>query len=233
MDIPAGAVILSSGQPYPSERAARLASTRPDLKGKDYAPHRLDDGAWCLVQSSELEIPRSLMAIGLEARRGRDGIGVERVRFAVDPVLVQWPEPEEPDVDVVETLDELPVAVLESLESLEAEGLYVPGQCTTYLIADRIYSTDHARRVLAHLFAAHMGLKALLSDDFQSFAQEVDEPVPAALAGMVRDSDRHPVAIRLVAAVRRALRRLGIRLSFDREEVRDIIARATYRGLSC
>ena len=137
------------------------------------------------------------------------------------------------------------------------DGIYGNGISMVYLISDRISSPEQARRVLAHEAIGHFGLMDMLGDEYgpllsdvlalverdapavRKYAEQVrknypeeigeDEFAAEVLAHMAEDGVRHPVVHRFIAAVRRFLRGLGVKLAFSYSEVQDMIARAHSR----
>ena len=136
------------------------------------------------------------------------------------------------------------------------DGVFDPNTDTIYLIGDQITSPDRAKRVLAHEAMGHHSLAKVAGEDFPKLLNEVlelarkgdrqvapivaqvreeygdiGEDVVAAetLAKMAEQGVRNPIMSRLVAAVRRFLRSLGLRLAYSYAEVQDMIARAARR----
>ena len=161
--IPAAAVVRSDGQPYGSQGAARFAATRVDMKRKGFAPHQIGERAWVLIPPAPKEplAPPGMVAQGLVARRGRDGMETAAIRDALVPIVSKWIGQDAPKVTVAKSAGVLP----QDIEAPEgAEALYVPSDGRIYLIADRIYTADHARRALAYETAIHHGIPKLLGE---------------------------------------------------------------------
>ena len=191
-------------------------------------------------------------------RRGAKGgpLGYAGVNAAIAPIVRGW-GPTAPRVRIVESWTDLPPPLRAAVEAAggEVDGLY-GGDSTVYLVADQITSAEQARRVLAHEVVGHYSLMEMLGDDFQGlladtlrlidrgspvlkrYAAEVrerygnlDEDTFAAevLARAAEDGVKHPLVSRLIAAVRRFLRSLGLKLAFTYAEVQAMLARARSR----
>ena len=137
------------------------------------------------------------------------------------------------------------------------DGLFHVGADTVYLIGDQIRNAEQARRVLAHEVVGHHSMMQMLGDEFPAVVRDVtrlinrkapavkriadqvrrdygdgisqDELATETIAHMAEQGVRHPVMKRAIAQVRRFLRGLGFRLSFNVAEVEDMISRASDR----
>ena len=137
------------------------------------------------------------------------------------------------------------------------DGLFDVGADTVYLIGDQIRNAEQARRVLAHEAIGHYSMMQMLGPGFRDVLRDVDRLVkrkaPAVkrladevrrdygdqvsdgevasevIAKMAENGVRHPVMKKIVAQVRRFLRGLGFRLSFNLAEIEDMISRASNR----
>ena len=136
------------------------------------------------------------------------------------------------------------------------DGAFDPATDTIFLVGDQIRTPDRAKRVLAHEAVGHHSFSQMLGDDLPRvlgdvlklgragdakvgpiFEQvqrdygDISDDVLAAetVAKMAEEGVRNPVMTRMVAAVRRFLRKLGLRLAYSYSEVQEMIARAARR----
>ena len=136
------------------------------------------------------------------------------------------------------------------------DGVFDPATGTIFLIGDQITSKAHAHRVLAHEAVGHHSMQEMLGDEFAKVAADVlrlaesgKGPVSSiadevfrdygdlppetlaaeVIAHMAERGIKNSIMTRVVAAIRRFLRSLGLRLPYSLREVNNMIARAAKR----
>ena len=178
----------------------------------------------------------------------------EAVRSAVSSIVSKWKGG--PRVVVVDSYVELPREIVLAIERTQGpaalKGVYGQGTDTVYLIADQITSPGDARRTLAHEAVGHYAMEHMLGDEYADIIAKVwllmsrdpkvrkiaetvraqyegaDERTVAeeVLANMAENKVQRGVMNEVVAAVRRFLRGLGLRLPYSRVEVYSLLRRA-------
>lgn len=97
-----------------------------------------------------------------------EGQGSQAVdlREALGPVVTSWKAGPAGGVHVVQSLEDLPERVRDSLKAQDAEGntraIFVPGKQAVYLVADRLANVTEAQNALFHEVYGHMGLRSVL-----------------------------------------------------------------------
>ena len=196
---------------------------------------------------------------GRPAAKKQRALGAKRVREIISSTVSRWTPGLAPQVRVVDSATDLPRWIRDQVASdpgaAPPDGVFDPRADTVYLIADQITSADQARRVLAHEAVGHHSLSQMLGDDLGAVMEdvrrmaEVDGPVKdvadsvfedygplddetfgaEVVARMAEQGTKTPIMTRIIAAVRRFLRALGIRIDYSYAEVRDMIRRAATR----
>ena len=178
-------------------------------------------------------------------------LGKEGVGDALSKILTDWHGKDVPGVRIVETKLQLPVRLYLAI-GLDA-GVYESYSDTVWLIGDCIFTRSDARRVLAENAVGHYTLLDILADDFPARIRDIERMIAEddgmvirlmmevrdalgssatdhalaaeTIARMAELAIMRPVMKRTIASVRRFLRSLGFRLSFNHPVVRQMIAR--------
>jgi len=177
------------------------------------------------------------------------GVQTEQVRRALATMTQGWANA--PTVEVVQSIRDLPTWLRRRLErdgATDAEGMFVDGR--VYLVADNLDSIRHGAFVLAHEVLGHAGLQGafgkrlnaklneIYRDDaairqaadwlMERFGYSKQVAVEEVLADMAADgrAERQTWWPRLVAAVRNALRAIGLRMQWTDADVRGLLANA-------
>ncbi len=174
----------------------------------------------------------------------------EAVRSATDNA--QLPA----DVAIVQSESDLPEAVRKIIQARgyegRVEGVYHDGK--VYLVADNLSSPERAQRVYLEEMVGHFGLRAVLGEDLTPILnaawlnsrvarsargiadnygldlkdrEQKLQAIEEAVAKLARDPEfKASFLDRLIAAVRKALRRLFPGLKLSDAEIRDLISKA-------
>jgi hypothetical protein len=137
--------------------------------------------------------------------------------------------------------------------NVSAKGVFDPVTGNSYLIAGDIHSKEDALRVLAHEGVGHMAMEEMLGEEFQSILNQVQLMKSAGnkkvnkiaqevhvryrsenkntqskeiIAVMAEKGISNSLMKRVIAAVRKFLRKLGFRLQFSVTELEALIANA-------
>lgn len=157
-------------------------------------------------------------------------------------------------IKVVKNIDDLPTDIREAAKKAGiVAGAYSPINDTVYLVASNIHSKAHAQRVLAHELTGHMGMEYMLGEGLQDVLNDVQklkkagdkvvmeaanqvesrrgtldaaEEAKEIIAVMAEQRVKSPLMTRIVAMVRKLLRRLGFKVMFSANDLLDLIARA-------
>lgn len=93
-------------------------------------------------------------------------VSAEDLRAQFAPIIKQWQNGPKGGVEVVQSVDDLPPHLAESLRSAgedgRVEGFYLPKSDKVYLIADNLPSAERAQEVAFHEVYGHKGLRAIL-----------------------------------------------------------------------
>ncbi|MEW5709852.1 MAG: DEAD/DEAH box helicase family protein [Pseudomonadota bacterium] len=210
-------------------------------------------GAIELTPAMRRELAEALRARGIEPRfsRGRAsvfGMAAEDVRALVEARTRSWKN--RPNIHVLARIEDAPAELRDEIRRQGADedtaGAFHDGD--VYLFAENLQDEAHAEFVLLHE-ATHRGLRALLGEALDAVLMEIylANARVRRRAEQLRAADRHlskvraveealadlggenlsdSVWVRLVAAFRRFLRRLGFRLRISDTEVRALVARA-------
>jgi len=159
-----------------------------------------------------------------------------------------------PAWEVVQAESELPAAVQDEINSLDASGA-VRGVFTAgkiYIVADNLNAADEAEAVFLHESVAHYGLRGLLGARFKPVLQQIamvygnkglkdiaaryglnlskpEDRMTAAeekLAEMAETADRVGIVKRAIAAVRDWLRQHGFKVEWSDSDIKALLARA-------
>jgi hypothetical protein len=177
--------------------------------------------------------------------RSGAGMSADKVQAAIAGTTKQWKSA--PNISVVQTMDDLPGHIRD--EAIKAEhgvdGAYDSETGTIYLVADHIISESHARRVLAHEAVGHYAFDREFGDvleriyedldsaiakdaELQEIAAQVareygDQPIRVQnaeiIARMAERNIKPSLWMRLRAAVRDLLRRIGFDINFDKADL--------------
>ena len=127
-----------------------------------------------------------------------------------------------------------------------------------YIVADRMNNNKKIKSVLAHEMIGHVGMEDLLGDDFpvllaqvwldrdlpmyKKYRDTVEENYPDAdpdtfamemIAHMAEKRAKNPIMTRIIAAVRRFLRKIGLDITYSYDTVMDYLSkveRRIYKG---
>ncbi len=178
------------------------------------------------------------------------GMSARNVRRAIQPTVVNWESG--PEVHVVQSAMELPGSLrsLASRTDGQISGAYERETGKVYLIADAIRDPDHAKLVLAHEAVGHFAFEREFQDELSAIytnadftndeiagaiAAEVAERYPGytqteqaaeIVARLAESQIRHPIWLRIKAAIRNLLRRLGLNLNYTRQDLEAMLVRA-------
>ena len=140
-------------------------------------------------------------------------------------------------------------------EGVAPRGIYRRNAGDVWLVADGLATAQQVRETLAHEAVGHFSVEQMLGSDWGRVRDDVlrlakrdarvatvaaqvrrnygdvtpDVFASEIIAHMAEQDIRRPALVRVVAAVRRFLRSLGLRLDFSEADVRDMIARAAGR----
>lgn len=159
-----------------------------------------------------------------------------------------------PQINVVQSMADLPVSVSESLKEVgDIAGARLGDQ--VFVVADNVKDAGAVRRVVAHEAVGHYGMERMLGDKFDALVEQVQglktrDGVIAQIARKVQDGyanlpefdartesseiiaamaergSKHPLMDRIATQFREGLRRLGFNMKLSRRELYDMIARA-------
>jgi len=101
------------------------------------------------------------------ARPGR--MAADNLRAKFTPIIKQWTNGPKGGVEIVQSVDDLPGDLVDSLRASGAggdvQGFLLPKSNKVYLIADNLPSTKRAQEVLFHEVYGHKGLRSILSGE--------------------------------------------------------------------
>ncbi|HFD80487.1 MAG TPA: PLxRFG domain-containing protein [Gammaproteobacteria bacterium] len=184
------------------------------------------------------------------------GLSVSEAREAIAPVVLRWGSNApriEVVADEAALPERIRAEATRDPNAAPINGAYDPGSRTIYLLSSRLASREQALRTLAHEAVGHYGIEAILGDQFHDVLRRVqwlrangdrtvvrianvvdrlygnvDEQTRSReiIARMAEEGVKHPLMVRLVAALKNFLRRLGFTMKFSTTELRAMIARA-------
>ena len=184
------------------------------------------------------------------------GLSVSEAREAIAPVVLRWGSNApriEVVADEAALPERIRAEATRDPNAAPINGAYDPGTRTIYLLSSRLASREQALRTLAHEAVGHYGIEAILGDQFHDVLRRVqwlrangdrtvvriasvvdrlygnvDEQTRSReiIARMAEEGVKHPLMVRLVAALKNFLRRLGFTMKFSTTELRAMIARA-------
>lgn len=178
----------------------------------------------------------------------------DQTRAEVESISSGWANA--PQIKVVDTVADLPAPILRGVKKAGAEndtqGLFSDG--TVYIVADRMTGPEHVKKTVLHEAVGHHGLRQIfdtegldkildqswLNKEVHTRAKEVAklyglnlkdraqrrEAVEEVLARMAENGEQNPMLGRMVAAVRRALRKIFPDLKLSNAEILEIVAKA-------
>lgn len=201
------------------------------------------------VRNSKDEI---VFSKGRPYRGARPGLAKDTVDRFLQPIAGRWMNG--PAVKVVQHQHELPDNILAYMRRIGAENDIIRGvfhKERVYLVADNFIDAPDAFRTLVHETFGHYGIKRMLGDEWQPImeqiyrsksdavnrvAKEYDIDLStekgksrAAEEWLAREAELNPtssIVERVVAAIRRWLRRLGLDLKMSDGEIKDLLARS-------
>lgn len=175
---------------------------------------------------------------------------VEQVQKAIAKQVLSWPRG--PIVDVVQSITDLPQHIQSQIRMRKAQNVsgvndYEDG--SIWLVADNLRTPHHARQILAHEAVGHFAVMRMLGDDFdhamnriqylkqtnptiRKLAEQVkgekDPYIESAeiVAKMAETGVKHPILTKVLAAVRRFLRKLGADIQFGMTELNEMLVDA-------
>lgn len=163
------------------------------------------------------------------------------------------PKIEKFKVSIVDRQSELPEHILEEAKGMTVEGVHDPFTNTVYVVRENIGSLDRAQQVWLHEVVGHAGIEAILGSRFKPYLSQVvtlygraglqsiadqygfdlntsDGRLKAArekLAIMAEKNERPAFLKRLYAAIRQALRDLGLTIKLTDNDIRSLIAQSS------
>ncbi|SDZ93897.1 PLxRFG domain-containing protein [Marinobacterium iners] len=185
-----------------------------------------------------------------EARQPTKRQTVDQVQKAIAKQVLSWPKG--PIVDVVQSITDLPQHIQSQIRMRKAQNVsgvndYEDG--SIWLVADNLRTPHHARQILAHEAVGHFAVMRMLGDDFdhamnriqylkqtnptiRKLAEQVkgekDPYIESAeiVAKMAETGVKHPILTKVLAAVRRFLRKLGADFQFGMTELNEMLVDA-------
>jgi len=184
------------------------------------------------------------------------GLSVSDIEKIIAPVMLKWGT-NAPRVEVVADLASVPEHVVDADAHADSrvEAVFDPNDRTVYLVADGL-SRDRVLRVLAHEAVGHHSMAEMLGDDFITLMDRVQwlkksgnqtigdvakevrqrygkldlvQESQEIIAVMAEKKVKHPVFKRVMTAIKKFLRRLGIALEFSVSDLQGMIAKAGKR----
>lgn len=186
--------------------------------------------------------------------RPRAGLSASAVQKVVDRLTKSWKNA--PRIDVLQGEQDLPAMLWRELHRTGSEGtvegVFDTQDQRIYLIADMLTSEAQAEYVLVHEALGHYGLRQLLGDELNPVLNQVfmkygkkgladiaaregldlnnreDQLIAAEekLADIAETASDPTILQKVVALVRRWLRRIGVKLELSYAEIVEIVARA-------
>lgn len=185
-----------------------------------------------------------------EARQPTKHQTVDQVQKAIARQVLSWPKG--PIVDVVQSITDLPQHIQSQIRMRKAQNVsgvndYEDG--SIWLVADNLRTPHHARQILAHEAVGHFAVMRMLGDDFdhamnriqylkqtnptiRKLAEQVkgekDPYIESAeiVAKMAETGVKHPILTKVLATVRRFLRKLGADIQFGMTELNEMLVDA-------
>jgi|GEM_PF-1853945 len=182
------------------------------------------------------------------------GFSVSEVRKAIATQVLKLSTAYQKRVNVVQKVSDLPDDIRSAAEEVgNVAGAYYAQNDAVYLVAENIKSAAHARRILAHEVTGHMGMEDMLGAEFDGILKSVqflkdagdkavndaasiinerrgkldaNEEASEIIAVIAEQGIRTPLMKRVIAAVRKFLRKLGFSLSFSTSELEALIAKS-------
>lgn len=178
--------------------------------------------------------------------RPRGGFSASAVEEIIAPILRRWKNA--PEITVVQSVEDIP----ESAAPHDVEGAYM-GNSRIYLVADNLTTRARVMQVLAHEAIGHSAMEDVFGSDLPAIlrevglmenagnkavreaAQQVDEMQPGLdennrakeiIAVMAERGVQNSVVKRVLAAIRKFLRSIGIDLEFSDADLAGLIRAA-------
>ena len=156
------------------------------------------------------------------------------------------------DINVIENVNQLPASTRKLVQGASnPKGAYDPNTDKVYIFSDGHSDTNDAVRTVLHEAVAHKGTRVVLSDSFgptmdsvyrevknvEAFAK-VTEGLETAtkegqriaaeeyIAHIAESKDNSSVLDKVIAAVRKALRRIGVVNSWSDNDIREMLRQA-------
>lgn len=193
------------------------------------------------VQQASEEVPFSRLATSKQS-----GLPVDRVKHVVRLATAKWRN--KPDIHVVQSAKEVPDDAAPS----NIEGAYT-GDGHIYLVADNLHTPQRVREVLAHEAVGHHGFEQVFGMSFDDLAdaveraekngrmpvvrsaEHVDRTQPGLsrterareiVAAMAENGEHQIIPMRLLAALRRFLRNIGVNLKLSMSDLTSYLNQA-------
>lgn len=228
------------------KRAALTASVAREARGQRWGAVLARLGEQLSGQRLDKSLQKILYSRNdREAERYTTGYKAERLRLAISQLRAKWKNA--PQVRVVQSVADARSQSGEEIPD-DAEGFYLPGSNTVYLIADNITDRAHGERVLLHEVTGHAGLRGVFGERLnllmssiyssndkvkaaadrmiQRYGYSKALAVEEALADMAADGALQDQSFwqRLVATVRDMLRRAGFTVEMSENDIRGMLA---------
>jgi hypothetical protein len=172
------------------------------------------------------------LAAALAAKRGRGSLDPMQISNAIEGLEAKF------NFKVtIMNLRDMPTDLILHTDAVDSHGVYVQfqdGSREVFLIADNIASIHEAQTTYLHEVVGHFGIRSLLTEKelvalqraggFDTMAEVEEHIAKTAENGHIDPS----FLSKVIAMVRRALRRMGINIKLSVEEVQGIIASSAH-----
>jgi len=206
------------------------------------------------AQKGEKKKPLEVGSIFKEAQAPEaEKFSIDDVQSFADIVTNKWTN--KPEIKTVQNIDELPPHlgkyIAASKGEGKVEGLFDPKSQSVYLIADNISSTEKIVDVVFHETLGHYGLsgtlgseiKPVLNEAYRKYRKEADaiaeeygidtktaqgkqEAAEEVLARMAQNGTDPTLIQKVIAVIRKWLKKMGLNVKLSDNDVKNMIADA-------
>lgn len=182
------------------------------------------------------------------------GLSVSEVEKIIAPVILKWGD-KAPKVDVVQNISEIPEHIIDADEhgAENISAIHYGSEEQIYLVADKLNDEEHILSRLAHEAVGHHSFEQIMGDDLEQVLERVqwlkrsgDKKLTAIsdevferygrldkiteakeiVALVAEKGVSSPLLTKVVAAVRKFLRNLGINLKWSKTDLDALVIAA-------